>query len=123
MLIAAVLLNSCSDDNEGLPKSKKELLTSGRWRTDKALLNGMPDTTTSEIFKNLKIEFFTNGRYTLTNIETSNGNWQFNYDSTQVWMDVGTNKERRLFIKSLANRKFDYYFTENSQRYDIFMVR
>jgi hypothetical protein len=123
MLKASVLLNSCSDDNEGLPKSKKTLLTSGRWRTDKALLNGMPDETTTETFKNLRIEFFTNGSYTLTNIETSNGNWRFNYDSTQVWMDAGTNKERKLNIVSLANRNFDYHFTENTLRYDIFMVR
>ena len=118
-----LLLDSCSNDNEGLPKSKKELLTSGRWETDKALLNGMPDEVTTETFKNLKIDFFSNGNYALSNIESSNGSWTFNADSTQVWMDPGTAKERRLTIETLAERNFDYYFTENAQRYDIFMVK
>lgn len=123
LILMVALLSSCADDDETTPKTRTELLTSGKWKTDKALLNGQEDETTTQVFEKMQIEFFTNGTYRLQNIDNTTGNWQLNADETQVWLDPNEPQAKYLYIRQLTTRKFDFYYNENAQRYDIYMVK
>ncbi|RIJ41954.1 DUF5004 domain-containing protein [Pontibacter oryzae] len=116
-------LVSCDDDSdEDAEPSKTEMLTTGKWKGDKILLNGINAASIPGIganassFQTLVLEFKNDNTYLATftvegQTETTSGNWQFNSAQTTLTLDMFG----ELNVKNLTDQNLDVTTTLSTE--------
>lgn len=113
--IAVLFLLQCSckdgDDTNPKPdKASQTTLIAQTWWIDQVLINGKADETTD--YSKVRFAFDTDGTYTISGNNLTEGSWEFAGNEQKILFDKGTTNEALVPILRLTENQLTLEFTQ-----------